>query len=106
MKIRDLLELNADNWNSPPGPVGQDWYEAYIGMGFPSRLHPPSLNNPQKVEVPTARDGWEPGASKEAREKAKADLGEIHRRLLRQIGRPSVARTADYPLYPSTAKNL
>lgn len=108
MRLGDIIALRiaADNitWTSPAEPQGADWYETRVGMGLMPKTHPPSLKNPQRVKIPTAQDGWLPGASKEARKKALEDMAEVHSRMLRQIGRPAIAQTAAYPLYPDLSR--
>lgn len=108
MTLRQLLSLTANdvNWTSPSGPLGQDWYEAYIGISPMLNDHPPSLKNPKLTKIPLATDGWKKGDSKQARQQALSDLVEIHKRLRRQIGKPEVSKTADYPVFPDIARNL
>jgi hypothetical protein len=92
MKLRALLDLQA---------LGNEYFE-YTGQLQPvGRFHPPSLKNPQQVKTPMAQDGWHKGASHKARQKALKDLAEIHKRLRRQIGKPELSRTADYPVFPN-----
>jgi hypothetical protein len=105
MRLAACVELRANNitWGPTDGPVGSDYLEQYYWLSPINTNHPPSLKNPQKVKVPSARDGWEQGASKEARAKAMQDLVEIHKRIRRQFGKPEVTQGALFPLYPSIA---
>jgi hypothetical protein len=89
------------NWTSPSGPVGQDWFEVAIGICPIPHDHAPSLKNPIITKIPTAQDGFHKNDSKAAKAQAMKDLIEIHRHLRRQYGKPEIARTADFPLYPS-----
>jgi hypothetical protein len=103
LTLRSLIDGSGGGvtWTSPNEPVGSDYFEFYPGLSPISSLHPPSLKNPRDVKVPTAQDGWRPGDSKAARAQAISDLIEIHKRLRRQIGKPEIAETANYPVYPS-----
>jgi hypothetical protein len=91
-------------WTSPASPQGMDWGEVYIGLAMIPHDHPPSLKNPLKTKIPLAQDGWKKGDSKEARHKALADLVEIQKRMRRQIGKPEIAQTALYPLFPNISQ--
>ncbi len=102
IKYRALAADGSVNWSSPSGPVGQDWLETYIGLSPIPSDHPPSLKHPKLTKIPTAQDGWKQGDSKKARKQALSDLVEIHRRMMKQ-GRPTIARTAHYPLFPDIA---
>lgn len=104
MTLPQLMKVRANgsvNWRSPDGPAGSDWYETYIGLSPIPHDHPPSLKNPQEVSIPTAQDGWKKGDSKAARTRALNDLVEIHKRLRRQIGKPTISQTAIYPMFPN-----
>ena len=89
------------NWTSPSGPVGPDWYDAYIGTSPIPNDHPPSLKNPKLTKIPLAQDGWKKGDSKKAKDQAMDDLVEIHKRLRRQTGKPEVSFPALNPVYPT-----
>lgn len=102
IKYRALAADGSINWTSPSGPVGSDWYEVVVGLSPVPSEHPPSLKNPKLTKIPTAQDGWKQGSSAKARKQALSDLVEIHKRLLKQ-GRPTLSRTAHYPLFPSIA---
>ncbi len=108
MTLRQYLSIHADNttWTSPSGPVGQDWLESYIGLSPVSNDHAPSLRNPIRTKIPTAQDGWKKGDSKAARKQAQSDMVEIHKRLRRQIGKPEIAHTALFPLFPDITKSF
>ncbi len=93
------LLANNINWTSPSGPQGQDWAEIYYGQQPIPDDHAPSLKNPIRTKIPTAQEGWTPGASKAKRTQALQDLVEIHKRLRRQTGKPEIAQQA---LIPST----
>jgi hypothetical protein len=93
MKLRTVIELDA---------LGNEWFDYWANLQPLPNSHPPSLKNPQKVKIPTAQDGWKKGASKAARKQAMQDMVEIHKKLRRQIGRPTVSKTADYPIFPNT----
>jgi hypothetical protein len=94
-------QTGSITWNSPSGPVGSDWYETYIGLAPQGNEHPPSLKNPKKTPVPTAQTGWKKGSSQREKKQARADMVEIHKRMRRQIGKPEVAHTALFPVYPN-----
>lgn len=86
---------------SPPGsPNTQDYFE-YVELSPMSHEHPPSLKNPKHVPYPTAQDGWHKGDAPAKKKQAVADLKEIHKRTLHQIGRPNVAIGAPVPTFPS-----
>lgn len=107
MTLRTYLDLHCDGgviWNAPPGPIGTDFTEIVVGLAAPGRLHPPSLRNPIPVPVPVAQDGWHRNDSPEAKRLAREDLGVIMDRLRRQIGKPEVAQTAAFPLFPNIAQ--
>lgn len=91
MRLTDILRLEG----------APEYFETYIGLRPVSNLHPPSLKNPTLVHVPRASDGWLPGDSREARDKARQDLFDILDRSRRQIGKPQIAQTAQYPVFPS-----
>jgi len=102
--VRQVQSVSADgsiNWKSPSGPVGPDWYDAYIGTSPIPHDHAPSLKNPILTKIPTAQDGWKKGDSKKAKAKAMDDLVEIHKRLRRQTGKPEVSFPALNPVYPT-----
>lgn len=109
MTIRQLIEIKSDasiNWSSPNSPVGSDYSEAYMGIYPIPDDHAPSLTNPIKTKIPTAQDGWHRGDSKAARQQAYSDLAEIHKRLRRQIGKPEIAHTANYPVFPDITRSF
>jgi len=89
------------NWSSPTSPVGADHVEYYMWLHPIPPVHPPSLKNPIDVPIPTARDGWERGASKAKRQQAIKDLKTIHDKVMRQIGRPNIAVGAPMPTFPN-----
>lgn len=104
MTLRTLIEMKADgtiNWQSPSIVPNSPVTSYYYGLSPISTLHPPSLRNPQEVKVPTAQDGFKYGDPEEAKEQAMQDLVEIHKRLRRQTGKPEIAHTAAYPIFPS-----
>ena len=106
--IREPNKISADgaiNWVSPNEPLGPDWYDAYVGYSPVPDDHPPSLKNPIITKIPTAQDGWKPGASKAARDQALTDLAEIHKRLRRQIGKPEVSQVGSMPSGPQNVAN-
>lgn len=105
MTLREYID-GTSNWQSPAGPQGSDYQETYIGLAPMHNEHPPSLRNPKKTPIPTAQDGWKKGDSKEKQEQAKKDMVEIHRRLRRQIGKPEVAHTALFPIYPNIRQGM
>lgn len=81
--------------------TGSEYFQTAVGLAMVPQAHPPSLRNPQHVKQDTATDGWKHGASKQARAKAKEDLAEVLKRLRRQTGKPELAQTAAYPIFPS-----
>ncbi len=98
MTIDQLIRLRADGIEyTSPG----DFLEVVVGLRPCSNAHPPSLKNPTPVKVPMAQDGWKPGASKEARRQAKADLLRAIELGRRQIGIPQGGITAPIPQFPS-----
>jgi hypothetical protein len=96
-----IMADGSINWTSPSGPIGPDWYDAYIGTSPIPNDHPPSLKNPKLTKIPTAQDGWKKGDSKKAKDQAMDDLVEIHKRLRRQIGKPEISFPAKNPVYPT-----
>jgi len=107
MRLVDYLRIAANvNWSSPAGPDSQDYYGYHFGLSPGNHEHAPSLRNPKKTIIPTGQDGWHKGDSKEAKEQAIKDLVEIHKRLRRQLGKPEIAQTALYPLFPNIATKL
>ncbi len=84
--------------------LGNEWFEYSSGLCPITTFHPPSLKNPIWVKVPTSQSGFQKGASRAQREQARADLVEIHKRLLRQIGKPTIAETAIMPVYTNIAQ--
>lgn len=92
MTLRDHIALQA---------IGNEWFETYGSYGVIPTTHPPSLKNPIPVKIPTAQDGFKKGASKAQRRQAAEDLVQIHKQLRRQIGKPEIAHTATYALYPN-----
>jgi hypothetical protein len=81
--------------------IGEDWFSYHSGLLPISNLHPPSLKNPIAVKVPTAQDGWKKKDSDRKKRQAREDLVEVHKRMRRQSGKPELAETASYPVYPS-----
>jgi hypothetical protein len=101
LKLRSMQSYtDGVTWTSPSSPVGQDWQEMYTGLTPIPTEHAPSLRNPLRTKIPLATDGWHPGDSAEARRQAMQDLVAIHARLRRQIGKPEIAHTAQFPVYP------
>lgn len=110
MRLVDVVNrkvaANNINWTSPAEPAGENWFQAYLGLSPGNNEHAPSLKNPIKAKVPTAQDGWKKGDSKKSRAQAMKDLVLIHQRMQRQTGKPAIARTALYPLYPNLGQLL
>jgi hypothetical protein len=85
------------------GVTAQDSEEVYFGLQPVANAHAPSLRNPIKSKTPDPRDGWKPGASKKAREKAMKDMAEIQKRTRKQTGRTAVTQTTAVPVFPGMA---
>jgi hypothetical protein len=103
-KCGKLIEIGADgtvNWMSPNEPAGADYQHGWTGIDPITHQHAPGIKNPIKTKVPMAQDGWKKGSSKAARKKAEEDMARVKERLERQVGRPAVAQTAAYPIFPS-----
>ena len=102
LRYREVKADGSINWISPQSP-GAESYGGFVGLMPISTQHPPSLKNPQRVKVQTAQDGWRRGDSKASRDRAMRDLIEVHKRLRRQIGKPTISHTAlfDPKLYDS-----
>lgn len=79
----------------------QDFYETVVGLRPVANAHPPSLRNPTKVKNPMIQDDFRPGASKQARKRAKEELIRIFELGQRQIGIPQGGIVAPLPLFPS-----
>lgn len=74
----------------------------YMGPLSPvAPTHPPSLKNPQLVKD-DFQEGWRPGDSQAKKKAAKANLKVIMERVLRQAGKPTMARTNDQAMTPGT----
>jgi hypothetical protein len=93
-------------WSSPSGPGGADYSEIYYNIQPITNDHPPSLKNPVAVKKPYAQDGWKRGDSAEAQKQARKDLATIHSKLRRQFGKPEIAETALFPLYPNLRQDI
>ena len=107
MTLRDYIDANGSvNWTSPPSPNGVDWTETYIGLRPIPNSHPPSLKNPQRVKIPTSRDGWRKGDSRKAKDQARKDLVEVMKRTKRQIGKPTISIGVPYPMFPRMNQTL
>jgi len=108
-RVRQNQGVFADggiNWTSPGAPSGPDYYELYYNINPLVQDHPPSLKNPIDTKKPMPQDGWHKGDSEKARKQAEKDLRVIHRKLRRQFGKPEVADTAQYPIYPNFRQEL
>jgi hypothetical protein len=86
--------------------IGNEWFDHYASIHPIATGHPPSLKNPQKVKIPTAQDGWRKGDSRRSRDAAESDVLVLKDKMLRQIGKPTISRTADYPMYPQIVQSM
>lgn len=95
-------------YDSSPMGLGpqQTSQEEMFGLQPIPSSHPPSLKNPMKVKLPTPQDGWGKHDSKAARKQAYADMAEIHKRSLTQMGKPNIAHVAQYPMFPRIDERL
>lgn len=106
MKVEGSYGAGGVNWQSPSGPGTTDYYETYMGLGILNHEHPPSLKNPIKTVIPTAQDGFHKGDSKDSKKRAMEDLIELHKRMRRQIPKPEITHTANYPIFPDITRNF
>lgn len=98
------MGIKAGEWGHGGGVSNTpDYTEVAVGIQPVPTSHPPSLKNPTKIVAPMAQDGWKKGDSKASRKQAMKDLIEVHKRLQRQSGHPTVSQGALYPLHPSIA---
>lgn len=100
MRLADAVKLRNIRADGSTG----EWFEVYYGYSTIPTFHPPSLKDPIPVPVDMPTDGWHEDDPDELKQKAREELAEVMRRLLRQSGKPELTQQALYPIFPAISR--